>query len=69
MQIISLAFYGCVIDDKPTVALAMEHQVVKVDKTSDVESDADQCGLGFIDSCVHLTNISQRVIDVSLCAM
>ena len=69
MQDIPLEAYDYVVNGKPALEWVMERQVVKVDKTSGIENDANRYANETVDNPAYPLELFQRVITVSLRTM
>ncbi|MDP2740671.1 MAG: type ISP restriction/modification enzyme [Pseudorhodobacter sp.] len=69
MQNIPLEAYDYVVNGKPALEWVMERQVVKVDKDSGIENDANRYALETVGNPAYPLELFQRVITVSLRTM
>ena len=69
MQDIPLEAYDYVVNGKPALEWVMERQVVKVDKDSGIENDANRYAIETMNNPAYPLELFQRVITVSLRTM
>ena len=69
MQDVPLAAYDYVVNGKPALEWVMERQVVKVDKDSGIENDANRYAIETMNNPAYPLELFQRVITVSLRTM
>ena len=69
MQDIPLAAYDYVVNGKPALEWVMERQVVKTDKASGIENDANRYANETMNNPAYPLELFQRVITVSLRTM
>lgn len=69
MQDIPLGAYDYVVNGKPALEWVMERQVVKTDKASGIENDANRYAIETIGNPAYPLELFQRVITVSLRTM
>jgi predicted helicase len=69
MQDIPLEAYDYVVNGKPALEWVMERQVVKVDKDSGIENDANRDAIETMNNPAYPLELFQRVITVSLRTM
>jgi predicted helicase len=69
MQDIPLEAYDYVVNGKPALEWVMERQVVKVDKDSGIENDANRYAVETMNNPAYPLELFQRVITVSLRTM
>ena len=66
---IPLAAYDYVVNGKPALEWVMERQVVKTDKDSGIENDANRYAIETMNNPAYPLELFQRVITVSLRTM
>lgn len=69
MQDIPLEAYDYVVNGKPALEWVMERQVVKTDKDSGIENDANRYAIETMNNPAYPLELFQRVITVSLRTM
>ncbi|MBS4010252.1 MAG: DEAD/DEAH box helicase, partial [Roseovarius sp.] len=69
MTDVPLAAYDYVVNGKPALEWVMERQVVKVDKASGIENDANRYAIETMNNPAYPLELFQRVITVSLRTM
>lgn len=69
MQDVPLEAYDYVVNGKPALEWVMERQVVKVDKDSGIENDANRYAIETMNNPAYPLELFQRVITVSLRTM
>jgi len=69
MQDIPLQAYDYVVNGKPALEWVMERQVVKTDKDSGIENDANRYAIETMNNPAYPLELFQRVISVSLRTM
>jgi len=69
MQDVPLEAYDYVVNGKPALEWVMERQVVKVDKDSGIENDANRYAVETMNNPAYPLGLFQRVITVSLRTM
>ena len=69
MQDVPLEAYDYVVNGKPALEWVMERQVVKVDKDSGIENDANRYAVETVGNPAYPLELFQRVITVSLRTM
>lgn len=69
MQDIPLEAYDYVVNGKPALEWVMERQVVKVDKESGIENDANRYAIETMKNPAYPLELFQRIITVSLRTM
>jgi predicted helicase len=69
MQDVPLEAYDYVVNGKPALEWVMERQVVKTDKASGVENDANRYAVETMNNPAYPLELFQRVITVSLRTM
>jgi len=69
MQDVPLAAYDYVVNGKPALEWVMERQVVKTDKDSGIENDANRYAIETMNNPAYPLELFQRVITVSLRTM
>ena len=69
MQDIPLEAYDYVVNGKPALEWVMERQVVKTDKASGIENDANRYAIETVGNPAYPLELFQRVITVSLRTM
>jgi predicted helicase len=69
MQDVPLAAYDYVVNGKPALEWVMERQVVKTDKASGIENDANRYANETMNNPAYPLDLFQRVITVSLRTM
>lgn len=69
MQDVPLEAYDYVVNGKPALEWVMERQVVKVDKASGIENDANRYAIETMNNPAYPLELFQRVITVSLRTM
>jgi predicted helicase len=69
MQDVPLEAYDYVVNGKPALEWVLERQVVKVDKDSGIENDANRYAIETMNNPAYPLELFQRVITVSLRTM
>jgi predicted helicase len=69
MQAVPLEAYDYVVNGKPALEWVMERQVVKTDKASGIENDANRYAVETMNNPAYPLELFQRVITVSLRTM
>ncbi len=69
MQDIPLEAYDYVVNGKPALEWVMERQVIKIDKDSGIENDANRYAIETMNNPAYPLELFQRVITVSLRTM
>jgi predicted helicase len=69
MQDVPLEAYDYVVNGKPALEWVMERQVVKIDKDSGIENDANRYAIETMNNPAYPLELFQRVITVSLRTM
>jgi predicted helicase len=69
MQDVPLEAYDYVVNGKPALEWVMERQVVKTDKDSGIENDANRYAIETMNNPAYPLELFQRVITVSLLTM
>ncbi|WP_235815598.1 type ISP restriction/modification enzyme [Cypionkella psychrotolerans] len=69
MQDVPLGAYDYVVNGKPALEWVMERQVVKTDKDSGIENDANRYAIETMNNPAYPLELFQRVINVSLRTM